>query len=271
MPGKKIVYDLTKKGFAVPKPSELPILLRKLETERPKMIELHRHKTREYVQNEQTEIDNLAGETRFFRRLINWFVIVNHRRKISTFRKEDQRYATEINKNIIHIKSILASGEFAGAEAECLLISYLRTLPPPAIVFNDVLLQANRRIRYNGVSIRSAQIDHVVLTPAGVFVIETKRWSQHFVASGNFFSPFDQVSRASYLCYDLLRHKFGKTRVRSVIASFGHLPNRPGDSYIKVLHPENLVGYISYFQSSELPADRFARIRQYFYAEQIDG
>jgi len=80
---------------------------------------------------------------------------------------------------------------------------------------------------FNGTALISAQIDHVVLTPAGVFVIETKRWSQHFVESGDFHNPFDQVSRANYLCYDLLRKSFGKTRVRSIIACGGSLPDAP--------------------------------------------
>jgi hypothetical protein len=69
------------------------------------------------------------------------------------------------------------------------VIDRLRTLPSSAVVFNDVRLKATRYIRFNGIALISAQIDHVVLTPAGVFVIETKRWSHRFVESGDFYNP----------------------------------------------------------------------------------
>src|SRR5260370_36159291 len=98
----------------------------------------------------------------------------------------------------------------------------------------------------------SAQFDHVVLPPAGVFVIETKRWSHRFVESGDFYSPFDQVSRASYLCYDLLRGSLGNTGVRSIIVCVGSLPEAPRDSYIKVVRPESLHTYIACVRTVEL-------------------
>jgi hypothetical protein len=110
----------------------------------------------------------------------------------------------------------------------------------------------------------SAQIDHVVLTPAGVFVIETKYWSPRFVESGDFFDPFEQISRASYLCYDLLRERFGKTRVRSIIACFGKLPEVPRDSYIKVVRPESLPSFISGFRNVELSTNRFSELHRFF-------
>jgi hypothetical protein len=110
----------------------------------------------------------------------------------------------------------------------------------------------------------SAQIDHVVLTPAGVFVIETKRWSRRFVESGDFYNPFEQVSRANYLCYDLLRESFGKMRVRSIIACVGSLPDAPRDSYIKVVRPESLTSYISGFRNVELTPERFSELYSFF-------
>jgi hypothetical protein len=131
-------------------------------------------------------------------------------------------------------------------------------------VFNYVRLEATRYIHFNGAALMSAQLDHVVLSPAGVFVVETKRWSRRFVESGDFHDPFQQLSRANYLCFDLLRQRFGKTRVRSIIASSGDLPPAPRDSYIKVLRPDDLARYIASFRIVELPPERLRDTYEFF-------
>jgi hypothetical protein len=228
------------------------------------MIDAHRMQTMRSVQEVETRIAALTAERRFFRRIISWFRIRALRTAIATLYKADSHYSSALDQTIVHIRSTLDSTELAGAEAELAVIDRLRTLPAFAIVFNDVRLEASRYIRFNGVALESAQIDHVVLTPAGVFVIETKRWSHRFVASGNFHNPFDQVSRASYLCYDLLRESFGSTRVRSIIACVDSLPDAPCDSYIKVVRPESLTSYILGFRNTELPPDRFCDMRSFF-------
>jgi hypothetical protein len=175
-----------------------------------------------------------------------------------------EHYSSSLNRALEYLRTLLNSAELAGAEAELDVINRLRALPPSVVVFNDVRLKATRYIRFNGAALVSAQIDHVVLTPAGVFAIETKRWSLRFVRSGNFYSPFDQASRANYLCYDSLRKRFGKMRVRSVIACGGSLPEPPPESYIKVVRPEELTGYISGFRKTELTPVLFGRLRDYF-------
>jgi hypothetical protein len=211
-----------------------------------------------------TRIDALSGEPGLFRRLINWFRIRALRTDIAALYEADSQYSSTLDQAVVDIRSLLKSPELAGAEAELAVIDRLRTLPSSAIVFNDVRLKATRYIRFNGVALLSAQIDHVVLTPAGVFVIETKRWSDRFVESGDFHDPFDQVSRANYLCYDLLRKRIGKTRVRSIIACGGSLPDAPRDSYIKVVRPERLTGYILGFRNTELTPGRFSRLHSFF-------
>src|SRR5437867_9895219 len=101
------------------------------------------------------------------------------------------------------------------------------------------------------------------LTPAGVFVIETKRWSRKFVESGDYHDPFDQAQRAAYLCYDQLRRQFGKIRVRSIVACAGQLPSAPKNSHVKVLAVPELIGYILWFKQPELAPDRLLQVRRY--------
>ena len=228
------------------------------------MIDAHRTQTMRSVHERETRITTLAAERGFFKRIFNWFRIRALKAEIATLYKTDSHYSSALDQTIALVRSLLHSAELAGAEAELTVIDHLRMLPSSAVVFNNVRLEATRYIRFDGAGLMSAQIDHVVLTPAGVFVIETKRWSRRFVESGDFYNPFEQVSRANYLCYDLLRESFGKMRVRSIIACVGSLPDAPRDSYIKVVRPESLASYISGFRNVELTPERFSELYSFF-------
>lgn len=267
---RRIVGDLAQRGHTVSIPQELHPLLAELEDTRPKKMDARREQTARAVQDRATRMDALAVERRFFRRFLNWFRIRGLKTEIAALYKADSNYSSALDETITHVRSLLESVELAGANAELAVIECLRALPSSAIVFNDIQLRATRFIQFEGKALMSAQIDHVVLTPAGVFVIETKYWSPRFVESGNFFDPFEQVSRASYLCYDLLRETFGKTRVRSIIACFGKLPEAPRGSYIKVVRPESLTTFISGFRSVELSASRLSELRSFF-EHQLDS
>jgi len=259
-----IVADLARHGHPISKPRELPPLLAKLEETRPQMIDTRRTQTMRSVQERETRIAALAAEHGFFNLIFNWFRIRALKGEIAALYRADSHYSSALDQTIARVRSLLKSAELAGAEAELVVIDRLRMLPSSAVVFNDVQLEATRHIHFDGTALMSAQIDHVVLTPAGVFIIETKRWSHRFVQSGDFYDPFAQVSRASYLCYDLLRESFGKTRVRSIIACVASLPDAPRDSYIKVVRPESMNSYISGFRNVELASDRFNKLCGFF-------
>jgi Nuclease-related domain len=263
-PWQEIVSDLARRGYPISSPRELRPLLATIERTRPQMINANRAHTIRSVQELTTRIAALTVERGFFKRLIGWFRIRALSTEIAALHEADSRYSSDLDQAIVHFRSLLNSAELAGAEAELAVIDHLRTLPSSTVVFNDIRLKAARYIRFNGKALISAQIDHVVLTPAGVFIIETKRWSHRFVESGDFHNPFDQVSRANYLCYDLLRKRFGKTRVRSIIACGGSLPDAPRESFVKVVRPESLTSYILGFRNTELAPRRLSKMRSFF-------
>jgi hypothetical protein len=117
---------------------------------------------------------------------------------------------------------------------------------------------------FDGAALQSAQLDHVVLSKSGLFVIETKRWSRNFVETGAFHDPYDQSRRAGYLCYDLLRERFGKTRVQSVIASVGSLPAPPADTYVDVVRPDALTEYVTRHRKEQFDDSRFGELSSFF-------
>lgn len=259
-----IVDDLARRGQTISSPGELPSLLNKLENNKPQAIEDDRERMTLLVKEKESLIIVMSTQRGFFRRLVNWFKTRKLKREIRKLHYEHSLYLVYLDQTIERVRALIHSAELSGAEAELSVIEYLSKLPDHVVVFNDVRLRATRHIYFDGVTLQSAQIDHVVLTRAGIFIIETKRWSRNFVESGDYHNPFDQVSRANYLCYDLLRQRFGKIHVRSIIASEGTLPDPPKQTYIKVLRPKALADYIGYFRDVELPEEQFKELFEFF-------
>lgn len=144
------------------------------------------------------------------------------------------------------LESIAASSELPGAIAEKAVIKELGRLPNEYVLMNDVRLEYHRYIHFDGEYLKTAQLDHVLIGPAGVYVIETKNWSQEFVANGEYFSPFKQVKRASYLCYRILKEAGCSSHVRSVVACAGAVPPKPPDSHIAVVPITRLLSFVQY-------------------------
>jgi hypothetical protein len=173
----------------------------------------------------------------------------------------NQCKVNEYNVNLL--QSVLSSPDMAGALAELEVIEQLRTLPDNYFVISDIKLVANKSIHFDGEWLKSAQIDHVVVSPSGIFVIEVKNWSKNFTQDGDYFDPYQQVKRASYLCYKLVGQRYN-LKTRSIIAHKGFVPEKPSDSFAKVLELKQVKGYIERFkepsisdQIVELVANRF--------------
>lgn len=260
---REIAEQLRRHGLDVRQPTDIDPLLARLRDSYQPSIERKKSEIAQGVASKESSIATLRAERGIWRSFVNWFRIRGCKRAIAHLHTEERQYIATLSKNIRRVDALRESGELAGARAELDVIARLARLSAGHTVFNDIRLTADRYIHFNGAPLQSAQIDHLVLSPAGVFVIETKRWSRHFVESGVYHNPFDQIQRAAYLCYDQLRREFGKIHVRSVIACAGQLPSAPEDTYVKVLDVPELIGYISWFRQTELAADRLLQVRHY--------
>jgi len=258
----EIAGDLLRHGMKVGEPREIAPLLShlnetfKTSTEKLKAEAAGRNKLLE------DKIVWLRNEEGFWAAIWNWLEILKCRIAIYRITVEKDRQIEALMANISRLEGLQNSPELAGAQAELSVIAQLYKLPAEYVVFNDIRLRATRYIHFTGGALQSAQIDHLVLSPTGIFVIETKSWSKNFVESGAYHDPFDQVQRASYLCYDTLK-QFGKLHVRSIIACAGPLPQKPSDAKIKVLRVEELVGYIASFKEKELKPELFSELKQF--------
>lgn len=143
----------------------------------------------------------------------------------------------------------------AGAHGESRVATELEKLPDEYWVLHDVRLEARESIRFDGVGLRSAQVDHLVVGPTGIFVIEAKCWSKDHAAEGTAFSPFQQVRRAGHLCYLLLKDEVGETQVRQVVVPVG-APLKPvNGNHVDLIWPSRLSKWIEGGNGS-LPRDR---------------
>ena len=155
--------------------------------------------------------------------------------------------ARKTEHNIKLLQHIQKTPDLFGAIAEIELIENLTSLPQNYYILNDVFLNLGESMRFDDKWRRSAQVDTMVISPAGIFVIEVKNWSKSFVVSNDYHNPYDQVKWAAYLCY-----KLTKFNTRSIIAHTGNIPPKPKESYTKALRLNEVKNYILYFDNKTI-------------------
>ena len=148
-----------------------------------------------------------------------------------------------------------------GAIGEEKVVNELKKLSDEYYLINDFALEFNKAI-YNSHTndyIKSIQIDHIIVAPSGVYVIETKNWSGASISNPNLYSPVQQVRRASYALFRILnnkvdnlnikRHRWGERKIpiRNIIALLNNKPKEEFQ-YVKILNQRELIGYIQYFE-----------------------
>ncbi|MFH4967482.1 nuclease-related domain-containing protein [Gaetbulibacter sp. M240] len=151
----------------------------------------------------------------------------------------------------------------AGAIGESLVEKELLKLPENVVLFNDFKLEFEKPLyqKKDDQYIYSVQIDHLVLTHAGLFVIETKNWSKNSIQNKDLFSPVKQIQRSNYALFSLLNsanddhpnlikdHHWGQKRIpiRNIVVLINHKPKQEFN-YVKILTLKELNSYINYFE-----------------------
>jgi len=76
-------------------------------------------------------------------------------------------------------------------------------------------------VTYNGKkNLKSAQMDLVVVSPKGVFMIEVKNWTDKYANNNNKrFGPYEQTERAGRVLWIALQKTVGDIRVTNVLLS----------------------------------------------------
>jgi hypothetical protein len=150
-----------------------------------------------------------------------------------------------------------------GALGEQQVVRELEKLSDDCILINDFTCMFRRPIynRQENDYIKSIQIDHILVSPSGIFLIETKNWSQQSINDITLYSPVQQIKRTSFALYKILngeissaklklnKHHWGdrKISIRNLIVLINHKPIEEFQ-YVKVLTLNNLLSYVRYFK-----------------------
>jgi len=151
----------------------------------------------------------------------------------------------------------------AGAIGEHMVSKELEKLNDSFILINDFNISFEKPIfnRKNRTLIHSVQIDHLLVTYAGIFIIETKNWSKKSISQLDLKSPVKQIERANYALYILLnnaqntenglvkKHHWGvkKIPLRNIVAMIHHKP-KDKFQYVAIKQLNELNGYINHFE-----------------------
>lgn len=168
----------------------------------------------------------------------------------------------ELERKKIAIDQI--NNSIYGALGEQKVVKELEKLSDEYILINDFTYSFSPPIhsRLENDYIKSIQIDHLLISPAGIFLIETKNWSEHSLKNVNLRSPVQQVRRTSFAFFKIIsgvtksnliikQHHWGdrKIPIRNLIVLINTKPSEEFQ-FVKVLTLNELLGYVTYFNST---------------------
>jgi len=152
-----------------------------------------------------------------------------------------------------------------GALGEQKVVKELEKLSDDFILINDFTCSFNPPIynRNERDYIKSVQMDHVLISSSGIFLIETKNWSENSLNNLDFYSPVQQIKRASFALNKILsenitqsilnfkRLNWGtrKIPIKRLIVLINQKPTEEFQ-HVKILTLNELLGYINYFEPS---------------------
>lgn len=142
-----------------------------------------------------------------------------------------------------------------GAIGEHKVENVLATLSDEYVLINDFTYSFKPAI-FNSKEndyIKSIQIDHILISPSGVFLIETKNWNEHSIKDIDMRSPVKQVLRTNFALFKILadnklKHRWGERKIpiRNIIT---FINNKPIEEFkfVKILSLNELIKYVTYF------------------------
>jgi hypothetical protein len=182
-----------------------------------------------------------------------------------------ERSKTEISE-IDYTKKVIDEHRtlIAGAIGESLVEKELGKLSDDYILINDFNLRFNPPIYNKKTSDRifSIQLDHLLVSRAGIFVLETKNWSKESIKSLDLRSPVEQIIRTSYALFiiannkvNLDRHHWGEKLIpiRNIIVMI-HAKPKAEFKFVKIKLLRELKSYIEFFDPilSQIEVNRVA-------------
>jgi hypothetical protein len=216
-----------------------------------------KHKEKEFDKNVKTKISHL---------------IDNYQEKRNRYQFITSNVDEAVKQSVHHSLSELERKKaiidnlnsfIYGALGEQKVVKALENLSDEYFLINDFSVSFSPAIynRQENDYIKSVQIDHILVAPSGIFLIETKNWSEKSLENLSLRSPIQQIRRTSFVLFKLLnneisnyhlsldRHHWGdkKISIKNLIVMTNTKPQEEFQ-YVKVLTLNELLGYINYFK-----------------------
>ncbi|MDN3642909.1 nuclease-related domain-containing protein [Lutimonas halocynthiae] len=168
--------------------------------------------------------------------------------------KKDIKQLAQIKDVVTNLNPLIA-----GAIGENLVVNEIKKLSDDYILINNFSLALDTPLYYkkDKSKIHSIQIDHLLISKAGIFILETKNWSRRSINSANFRSPVAQINRSSYALFVLLsrrnvnlkKHVWGANKqipIRNIVVMINKKP-KGQFKHVKIKTLKELNAYIEYF------------------------
>lgn len=171
----------------------------------------------------------------------------------------DKRAQSKIEK-LEYTRNVLENSRnlISGAIGENLVVKEIKKLPDDYVLINDFNLSFSPPIFYkkHNERIYSVQIDHLLISKSGIFIIETKNWSKSSVESISLRSPVEQIERSNFALYvytseniNLYEHHWGEQKIpiRNVVVMIKNKPTAKF-KFVNITLLRELNDYIKYFE-----------------------
>ncbi len=150
-----------------------------------------------------------------------------------------------------------------GALGEMKVVRELEKLSDEYFLINDFSVSFSNAIYHKKEDehILSIQIDHILVAPSGIFLIETKNWSEVSLNNPDLRSPVKQIKRNSFAFYQMIsgETEYSKLRLNNHFWGSKKIPirnlvvftnSKPKEEFqfVKLLTINELLGYIRYFE-----------------------
>jgi len=134
----------------------------------------------------------------------------------------------------------------AGAHGENQVIEKLSNLSDGYHVLCGVRIELPYWVTYDGEkNLRSAQMDVVVVSTKGVFLVEVKNWSDDYVKHHEKLNPYEQTDRAGRVLWIALKSIIKNIRVTNVLLSIqGNLQYNNNYRAVFVSSLEKINGFL---------------------------
>jgi hypothetical protein len=193
----------------------------------------------------------------------------------------NERCRPDLNQ-LNYIKEVLQDFNtlILGAKGEIQVVKEIEKLSDDFVLINDFSVHFNPPLyrRSSNDRIYSIQIDHLLISKVGIFILETKNWSKKSIESLDLRSPVDQIRRSSYALFRLIsnaidggeirlnHHHWGdkNIQVRNIIVMINEKPKEEFQ-FVKIKTLSELNSYISFFEDI-LSEDEVRRLTNYFIA-----